>query len=167
MERLAFEPLLQYVYIPNLSVVDVKPDNAELMKKDWWKAKSRKDYFFIFDWLRKSRRVERILSIIVDDDPVNFHGDEVIEEAVSSFNIEKWNWVKLDMCSDTIYAAARNVRHLTLHWSGNRAVLKSWAALDGLAKLKEVSKPIVKRNTKLILVQLESIQIVTPKVSHP
>lgn len=79
--------------------------------------------------------MKRILSVTVDDDPANPHSDEVIEKSVEGFDIETWDWMKFDMCSDTIHAAAKNVRDLTLYWSGRRAVLKSWAAPDGLAKL--------------------------------
>lgn len=139
MAKLEFEPLLQYVYIPNLRAVDVELDDPDLVKQAWWKGPSRKDCFYLFHWLRASRKVERILSVTVDDDPADFHSDEVIEEAVCEFDIEKWNWVKADMCSDTIYAAAKNVQDLTLYWSGNRAVLKSWAAVDGLARLEKAS----------------------------
>jgi hypothetical protein len=133
-----FEPLLQSVYIPSLETDEILPDR-EIAEKSWWKGSSRKDYFYIFYWLKHTKKVDRILSITVDDDPTNCHSDEIIEHAVKDFNIETWNWVKVDMCSDTIKAAAKKVRHLTLHWSGNRAVLKSWAAPNGLAELEEES----------------------------
>ena len=131
-----FEKHLQYVRIPRLQVINAKDD--ELEKEPWWSSQSRKDYVYIFRWLKKKKEVERILTIVVDDDPVNPHSDEAIEEAVKGFDIETWNWIKMDMCSDTILAAAENVRDLTLFWSGNRAVLKSWAASDGLARLEKV-----------------------------
>jgi hypothetical protein len=133
-----FEPLLQYVYIPILRTEEIVPDR-EIADQSWWKGSSRKDYFHIFHWLKHTKHVDRILSITVDDDPINYHSEEIIEHAVKEFNIETWNWVKLDMCSDTIKAAAEKMRHLSLHWSGNRAVLKSWAAPNGLAELKEES----------------------------
>lgn len=139
MSTIKFEPYLQYVYIPNLRVRDVKNEEPRVEREPWWRSKSRKDYFYIFSWLKTSRRVKRILSLVVKDDPVNFHGDEVIEEAVKEFDIETWDWMKPDMCSDTILAAAKNVRDLTLHWSGNRAVLNSWSAPKGLASLRKVN----------------------------
>jgi hypothetical protein len=174
---MSFESYLQYVYIPNLRVVNVK--NDELEKELWWDSHSRKDYVYIFRWLKKTKNVQRILSIVVEDDPVNFHSDEAIEEAVKGFDIEVWNWVKLDMCSDTILAAAENVRDLSLYWSGNKAVLKSWAALDGLARLGKVisyhslwtavfSMKIVYSSQRLTLrfIQVETIRILAPEVWH-
>ena len=135
-EAIKFEPYLQYVYIPNLRVVNVKMKALE--DQSWWDSLSCKDFVIIFEWLRARMRVKRILEIVVDDDPKNPHSDEVIEQAVKSFDVEQWDWVKLDMCADTILAAAQNVRHLTLYWSGNKAVLNSWAADDGLARLEKV-----------------------------
>src|SRR5579862_1886236 len=102
MATIKFEPYLQYVYIPNLRVFDVKNEDPGAERKTWWRSKSRKDYFYIFYWLKESRGVKRILRLVVEDDPINFHSDEVIEEAVKEFDIEEWDWVKPDMCSDTI-----------------------------------------------------------------
>ena len=169
-----FEPYLQYVYIPNLRVLNVKDDDLEA--EEWWDSHSRKDYVYIFRWLKKAKNVQRILSIVVEDHPINFHSDEAIEEAVKEFDIEEWNWVKFDMCSDTILAAAKNVRHLSLYWSGNRAMLKSWAAPDSLVRLEKVISVIscgqwcvVKnfrrsRSADTVFMQLEKIRIVTPEV---
>jgi hypothetical protein len=139
MEKyMSFDTYLQYVFVPRLRVVGVA--NPDLESEDWWGSLSRKDYVYIFRWLKDVMKVERILSIAIEDDPTNFHSDEAIEEALKGFEIEVWNWVKPDMCIDTIYAAAENVMNLTLHWSGNRTILKSWAAMDGLAKLQNVSE---------------------------
>lgn len=134
--EIKFESYLQYVYIPNLRVRNVK--NVELEAETWWESGSRKDYVYIFRWLKMKKGVQRILSIVVEDDPIDFHSDEAIEEAVKDFHIEVWDWVKLDICSNTILAAAPNVTDLTLYWGGNRAILKSWVASDGLVMLEKV-----------------------------
>ncbi|OJJ42106.1 hypothetical protein ASPZODRAFT_33681, partial [Penicilliopsis zonata CBS 506.65] len=42
---------------------------------------------------------------------------------------------KFDICSDTIFRAAPGVREVYLYSHGNTAVLRGWAAKDGLAKL--------------------------------
>jgi hypothetical protein len=149
MAKMNFEPYLQYVYIPNLSVIDVK--NEQLEATDWWDSHSRKDYAYIFWWLEKTKTVQRIFSIVVVDDPSNPHSDEVIEHAAKPFDVEEWDWRKPDICSDTLVAAAKNVRDLTLYWSGNRAVLKSWAAEDGLA----------------LLPKLKTVRIMAPEVRIP
>ncbi|KAI1420270.1 hypothetical protein F5Y12DRAFT_791763, partial [Xylaria sp. FL1777] len=135
LAEMKFEQYLQYVFIPNLRVRGVK--NTELEKQEWWESQSRKDCAYIFEWLRTKLKVEKIIRITVEDDPTDFHSDEVIEYALRGFDIEEWNWVKWDLCSETIYNAAPNVRDVDLYWSGNKAILKSWAAEDGLVKLKQ------------------------------
>jgi hypothetical protein len=110
-----------------------------LQSETWWHSSTRKDYVYIFEWLRLEAKVQKILKIIVVDDLCNFHSDEVIEHAVRPFGVESFNWVKLDICSDAILVAAKDVREVTLHWSGNNAILRSWTASDGLVKLKEAS----------------------------
>ncbi|ETS73385.1 hypothetical protein PFICI_14990 [Pestalotiopsis fici W106-1] len=130
-----FEPYLQYVHIPDLRVVNVRMEKLE--SEPWWKSRSRKDYVYLFEWLKTSMKVQKILEVVVDDHPNDFHSDEIIEYCLKRFDVEALNWAKMDMCSDTIYEAAKNVRDLILYWSGNRAILKSWAAPDGLAQLRE------------------------------
>lgn len=146
-KHMIFDSYLQYVFVPKLQVVGVTNKRlasedwwSSLSPNDWWSSLSRKDYVYLFRWLKAVMKVERILSIVVEDDPTNYHSDEAIEEALKGFHIEGWNWIKPDLCIDTIHTAAENVRDLTLHWSGNRAILKSWAAPDGLAKLQNLEK---------------------------
>ncbi|KAH6624421.1 hypothetical protein B0J18DRAFT_409874 [Chaetomium sp. MPI-SDFR-AT-0129] len=139
------EPYLQYVYIPNLRVVDVR--NAELEKQSWWESSGRKDYAYIFNWLKKTVGVTKIIRLVVEDDPADFHSDEVIEHSLREFDIEEWKWFRWDMCIDTIREAAPNVRELYLYWSGNRAVLRSWASrVDGLPALGQLEKICILRS---------------------
>jgi hypothetical protein len=135
-----FEPFLQYVCIPNLRVYGVRMEKLEA--EAWWQSRSRKDYVYIFEWLRNEMGVQKIVRMVVEDHPVNFHSDEAIERAVKGFDIEEWDWVKPDLCSDTIKEAAKNVQDLCLHWSGNKAVLRSWSAPGGLAELRKVWQAI-------------------------
>ncbi|KAF4631245.1 hypothetical protein G7Y89_g6885 [Cudoniella acicularis] len=130
-----FESILQYISIPNLKVRNMKI-SAEA--EEWWKSNSRKDYIYIFDWLKSTACVKKILKIVVEDDDLDYHSDEAIEYAVNSFDVESWNWMKSDMCSHAIKKSAPNVRDVTLYWSGNNAILRSWAAEDGLATLKQL-----------------------------
>ena len=94
----------------------------------------------IFDWLRNTVGVTKIIRVIVEDDPTDFHSDEVIEHSLKGFDVEEWKWFKWDLCIDTILEAAPNVREVNLYWSGNKAILKSWAASDGLASLRQASR---------------------------
>ncbi|KAI9667432.1 MAG: hypothetical protein M1821_000247 [Bathelium mastoideum] len=155
--HLKFERILQYVSIPKLQVKDFDDNslgNAPFMdataqredareslevlkKKPFWVSAGRKDYLAIFEWLRR-KQVERILKIIVVDDEANPHSDEVIIESLKNFDVERWDWIKFDICSDVIEQAAPNVRYLNLYCSGNRAVLRSWSSPTGLVRLSKL-----------------------------
>lgn len=81
--------------------------------------------------------VIKIIRVVVEDDPADFHSDEVIEHSLRGFDVEEWKWFKWDLCIDTILEAAPNVREVNLYWSGNKAILKSWTAPDGLVSLRQ------------------------------
>jgi hypothetical protein len=66
------------------------------------------------------------------------HSDEAIEQALSGFDVEDWDWKKVNICSETIRTVAPNVRYVCLYTDGNNAVLREWSATDGLVLLKEV-----------------------------
>ncbi len=60
--------------------------------------------------------------VVVDDDGELPHSDEVIEE-LFYFDIEEWDWQKVNICSEVIFKAAKNAEKATLHssvknWSG-------------------------------------------------
>lgn len=150
MDRhLRFEPVLQYVGVPNLRVVNCPPEQWK--DKPFANSKGRKDYLTIFKWLNR-KGVKQILKVIVEDDhriPHSHetikpdqclpHSDEVIEDALREFDVEIWDWRKFDICSQTIVNTAPNVRDVQLYCSGNDAILRSWSAETGLVKLKKVS----------------------------
>lgn len=132
--HLKFEEILQYVVVPNLSVVTSQPNSTDKLPD----CKGRKDYWRIFNWLRL-QKVKRVLRVIVQDHHPIPHSDEMIERALDGFGVENWDWNKLDICPKTIRKAAPTIRDLTLYSSGNNAVLRSWSGLGGLAELKDVS----------------------------
>lgn len=131
--HLPFEKYLQYVVLPNLSVLPTQIAAwAELPL-----CKGRKDYWWVFGWLR-SRHVEKILRVVVHDRHPCSHSDEIIETCLKDFGVVGWDWNKLDICSSTIQRAAPDVREITLYASGSNAVLRSWSGLGGLIELKQV-----------------------------
>lgn len=155
-KHLKFESILQYVKLPRLSVeprlleeeIDgpvetggsEEVDASEEIYRSLLKSKPRKgldDFKIIFDWLWKNG-VRRILEVVVDDDRDIPHSDEIIEKALQKFHVEVWRWKKFDLCSETIFKAAPDVRKISLYSNGNNAVLRSWSCKDGLAKLKKV-----------------------------
>lgn len=101
----------------------------------------RNPYAAVFTWLRtKPNAVDKIFRVSVED---RFgkaaHTDDGIRDILEPFDIEIWDWRKIDISSDTIFDAAPNTRELRLYWSGNKAVIRSWASEHGLCKLAKVS----------------------------
>ncbi len=85
----------------------------------------------MFDWLRKNR-VEKIVKIMVIDDGDPSHSDASIEEALRGFEVEIWDWKRVDINTDVIHRCNKHVREVSLYSSGNNAVLMGWASLEGL-----------------------------------
>ena len=102
-------------------------------------AQERNPYQGVFDWLQTEWGVEKIFNIIVEDLVPYPHTDEAIRTALRPFKVERWDWRKLDICSQTIFDAAPETRELYLQSSGNEAVLRSWSCKSGLAQLEQVS----------------------------
>ncbi len=102
-------------------------------------GKGRSDMVFLFNFLRK-KGVKRIIRVIVDDilDPA--HSDEAIEKALGGLKVEVWDWRKIDLCTETILAAAPDAREVFLYWSSNNAVLRGWSEPGGLNLLKKLEK---------------------------
>lgn len=135
---LNFENILQYVALPALRIAK-KPIVSRKKSTNTKQAdgKGRADMIFMFQFLR-DKGVRRIVRVIVDDRQEPTHSDEAIEEALIGFQVEKWDWRRLDICSDTVLFAAPNVREICLYWSGNNAILQGWSARNGLHTLKSL-----------------------------
>ncbi|KAL6859365.1 hypothetical protein J3F83DRAFT_749926 [Trichoderma novae-zelandiae] len=104
------------------------------------KEAGRTDMEIIFKVL-KDKGVRHIVKVIVFDSEAPPHSDESIERCFSGFkSIEILDWRKVDLCSETIYQACRNVVELHLRWSGNNAVLVAWSAPGGLARLPRLKE---------------------------
>ncbi|KAH0558881.1 hypothetical protein GP486_004487 [Trichoglossum hirsutum] len=135
--HLDFEEILQYVALPRLSVE--KDTSLDPKPKTRPERKGLTDFKLIFDWLR-DKKVKRIIKVNVQDDREIAHSDEVIENALQSFDVEVWQWKKIDICIETIARAAPNVKEVFLYSSGNNAVLRGWADTRGLRTLKKLTK---------------------------
>ena len=92
----------------------------------------------IFHKLFHSKGIKKIISVVVNDDAGHPHSDLAIVQALREFHVEEWDWKKTNLCSEVIYEAARSTRKIRLYSSGNRGVLRSWSAEDGLQKLEMV-----------------------------
>lgn len=94
----------------------------------------------------------KIFSVEVDDNGPDPHTNTAIrkslrdwnevEKSYRDFEIEVWNWKKIDICSETIFNAAPMASKVYLYSSGNTAVLRGWACCSGLPKLSNVRDEI-------------------------
>lgn len=91
----------------------------------------------IFRMLYKNG-ARKILKLTVIDNPKRPCSDEVIERCLSGFDVRYLNWVKPDLCADVILAKAPKVVELWLYSSGSNAVLRGWAATNGLCGLNQL-----------------------------
>ena len=135
-----FENILQYVRIPRYKLSAHSGPVRGEGRSDKQRA-GKRDFQLIFDLLWK-KGVRTIIKVIVEDDDETPHSDEVIEE-LAVFNIEEWDWRKIDLCSEVIYKAAENAEKVFLYSSGNNAVLRSWSGIDGLKRLGQVGYSIM------------------------
>jgi hypothetical protein len=133
---LKFENILQYVQIPRYPFrgTATTPSDDARTNRD---GVGRRDFELIFDLLY-NKKVKKIIKLIVDDDEDIPHSDEIIEK-LSRFEIEEWDWRKMDICSEVIRTAAPDVQQVFLYSSGNNSVLRGWSCSDGLNQLKKVS----------------------------
>jgi hypothetical protein len=95
------------------------------------KGRGLSDLVAVFGWLRKNR-VEKIVKVMVIDDGDPSHSDASIVEALRGFEVEVWDWKRVDINTDVIHRCNKHVREVSLYSSGNNAVLMGWASLEGL-----------------------------------
>ncbi|KAG8677773.1 hypothetical protein FPOAC1_003801 [Fusarium poae] len=139
-----FSPFLRYVSFRRIKLQRPTPRTRTPRLANMRSQKSNTgrgitDLTVLFSWLRR-KNVERILKVIVDDLEDPPHSDKAIEECLTNFHVEILDWRKVDICPETIFTACPNVRQLYLRWSGNRAVLRAWGELDGLARLANLEE---------------------------
>ena len=135
---LEFESVLQYVAFPNLQVKKNTPrsQKGKHVNRD---SGGRDDMTVLFDFLRE-KKVKRIIRVIVADRDRDAHSDVVVENTLRFFNVEIWDWQKIDICTETIATAAPDVEEMHLYWSGKNAVLWGWSDREVLKRMKELKK---------------------------
>lgn len=102
----------------------------------------------VFRWLRENG-VKKIVKVMVIDDGDPSHADSSIEEALHGFDVEKWDWKRLDLNTDVIAASTKVAEEISLYSSGNNAVLMGWASPQGLPNKENF--PRVRHETKQIV----------------
>jgi hypothetical protein len=92
----------------------------------------------VLKWLKDVKNVTRIVQLSVEDSFENPHTEETIENAIMPFDIRILKWKRLDLSIDSILCSAKNVEHLYLYSSGNRAALTQWLGDCGVRRLDKV-----------------------------
>ena len=141
----SLDKMLNCVYIPKVTVKWNDDESLHLRDKlEPARCEGQTDFFMIFEWLRQAG-VKRILQVIVDDstkpedeDP-RPHSDDAIFHCLVPFEIEVWDWKRLDISSDLIRRIGENhISEVHLYCSGLDAVLRHWSDRNGLARLSKV-----------------------------
>lgn len=136
-----FDNVLRYVAFHKIELQKPPLKDSKLQAKKLAlqprPGRGRNDLPFFFHWLR-GKEVKHILKVIVEDTLERPHSDKAIEESLKHFEVESLEWRKLDICPETLFNACRDVRFLTLWWSGNRALLRAWSEPEGLPKLEKL-----------------------------
>jgi hypothetical protein len=93
-----------------------------------------------FCWLKDDKKVNIIKDLKMPDSATSPMSEELVQEViVDQFEIEKFDWRKLDISLDILTAPKSKIRdtvkELTLYSSGNWSVLYHWASEEGLVTL--------------------------------
>jgi hypothetical protein len=126
-DNLLFEETLFYVYLPDLNTFK-KPCPHDGVRA-------------LFSWLGEHKGVKKIKNLNMPDSTTSPMSDELVGEAIiDRFEIEKFDWRKLDINLDILTKSehAAQFTDITLYSSGNWSVLYHWKSKDGLAKLEWV-----------------------------
>lgn len=168
-DRLKFDSVLQYVTFPKVQVfakgrhADREREAEEQSGIRQIGVFGRKDMKYFFDWLY-NKGVRHIIALSVEDssDPgEKVHSDQVIQESLERFTIERLDWRKTDLDPETIlhigskasragYSTTGNeknsqpipqqLRQLSLKWSGSNSVLRAWSEPEGLSLLPRLQR---------------------------
>ncbi|KAI0900082.1 hypothetical protein F4806DRAFT_493077 [Annulohypoxylon nitens] len=111
-----FEQILKYVALPRLTYLA--------------SAGFGENFAPIFDWLY-NRQVRKIEKVTVIEDVENPHPDSTIVRCLKRFEVEIWDWEKMDISSKVISRSSKSIREIRLHSSGNEAVWREWCAPNG------------------------------------
>lgn len=154
-----FERTLKYVALPRLTVeasatsvtspqtqsyvrhshkhVTQADDEADTpLKISSVNRKDFADMTRLFEWLYR-RHVRKIVKVTVIDNQSPCHKDATIVKCLKKFDVELWDWEKIDLSSEVICNSTRFVRQIWLHSTGNQAVLRGWCAPGGFGDRKK------------------------------
>lgn len=152
-----FDKVLKRVAFPVVSVRHRSKGLDAVVSNPVTGTKGRQDMESFFGWLQR-KGVRHILQLEVEDlgttEDTRVHTDLSIRTCLQGFVVEHLDWRKLDLNPEVILridaetrkpeanANASGLRELTLQWSGNSAILRTWSdpeILDMLPNLKYIN----------------------------
>ncbi|KAK0630526.1 hypothetical protein B0T17DRAFT_653941 [Bombardia bombarda] len=142
-----FERTLKYVALPRLAVETTRASNGTqfMSSPTGQKTHEAADMTEIFHWLYR-RHVRKIQKVTVLDSELSSHHDQKIIEALKEFEVEEWDWDKMDLSSHVISDSSKFIRDIYLHSSGNSAVLEGWCSSAGFGnreKFPQLKKIVI------------------------
>lgn len=147
---LPLEKILSYVELwledPSMDPASVGSDATNYYSVDpetrekLYARDSRMDIVIdFFKWLRNTKKVERIVKLVVRDNQSFPCTDETIEKCLEKFDIRYLDWNKNDICIQTLQKHTGNLRELWVSWSGRNSTLFGWLNKEhGLKCFKQV-----------------------------
>lgn len=130
--EIKFEPTLRYVQFPNLDLV------APISESPLYYP-PRDEVPTVLAWLRM-KGVTEIVELKVDDSLTHPHTEEMIEESIRNFKIQKLDWQRLDIAIKSIKDYAPNLQSLHLYGSGNWGVIEHWTGSEGVVGLTSLQE---------------------------
>jgi hypothetical protein len=146
--RFDFEPVLRYASFPSL-------DKHFGITKTY-EYEEPEEIFKVLNWLRDTKKVQKIIELKVLDRPDDSHDEEGIAEQAEKFEVEILNWRLLDFDIRTLTASSKlqsSLREFHLYFSGRRSTKRQWLSLEGLKSLDQNSF------TALKLVHIHIIEV--------
>ncbi|KAI1115066.1 hypothetical protein F5Y14DRAFT_144488 [Nemania sp. NC0429] len=154
-KNVQFDEVLQYVAFPTVRFEGKNSDEVASARD----GLGRKEMVKIFDWLRKTKGVKRIIKIIVNDFDKPAHSDRAILDSLRGFQVEELQWLKTDLDPVTILKVSDDIRKLRLRWSGNNTALRAWSDPYGLRKLPHLDTIQLELVSTEVLESYEDMQV--------
>ena len=150
-----FEHTLKYVAFPQL---DIRPAERETYKDNTNLGKQHNEVFKVLKWLKDTKKVKTIMKLIIPDRLINPHDDVEMAKWLATFGVEHLEWKAVDLCFTKLRDAMNpetpakeqektdrgGIKSLHLYSSGNLAVIEHWFSKDGIERLDNVSRCLLK-----------------------
>ncbi|KAJ0116030.1 hypothetical protein J7T55_004974 [Diaporthe amygdali] len=132
---LNFEPMMSSVVLSmeyTQEMLETLPNMAQDKITMW--AQDEENLKQVFEWLKETKGVKTILSLVVKDNPHHYCSDNTVEECLKGLEVIYLNWNRPDLCANK-YTLPPTLVEISLYWTGLNSVLWSWSDTEGLRTL--------------------------------